>query len=161
MKRIWVIFFVVVICAGFGYVMVRNREGTSQIISSNIQSTPKNERRVEIRFPNGIIELADLADTNMERVQGLSHRENPQSMLFIFPQASSQVFWMKDMQFAIDFIWIHQNTIVGITENALPEDPAVTLYSSPIPVDRVLEVPAGLVKMQNLTVGDVLDIPIE
>ena len=65
---------------------------------------------------------------------------------------------MKGMRFAIDFVWMEDQTIVGITEHALPEEPAVTLYTSPINVNRVLEVPAGMVQTQQLHVGDALDM---
>lgn len=134
---------------------------SSVTVDQNDQISVKDHfqaETVEIQFPDGFIETADVADTHMERVQGLSDRQTPQSMLFIFSQKDDQVFWMKGMQFAIDFVWMDDQTIVGITKHALPEDPAVTLYTSPTTVDRVLEVPAGMVQAHQLQVGDKLDM---
>ncbi len=122
------------------------------------QASVETVAKAMIQYPNGAIELADVADTNVERAQGLSNRETPQTMLFLFDESSLHVFWMKDMRFAIDILWLNNGTIVGITEGMQPEDPPRTFYSAPVPVRTVLEVPAGTVKKFGLQIGNVLDI---
>ncbi|MEX2014448.1 MAG: DUF192 domain-containing protein [Candidatus Saccharimonadales bacterium] len=67
----------------------------------------------------------EVADTNEKRVKGLSGRaglpEN-QGMLFIFEQAEEQCFWMKDMRFNIDMVWINtQKEIIKIKEKVSPD----------------------------------------
>ena len=107
----------------------------------------------------------DVADTQLKQAQGLSYRESmaeDRGMLFVFPTEMMQTFWMKDMNFPIDIIWIKGDTVAGFAESASPE-PGKTLfqltrYSSPEPVDRVLEVAAGTVARAGIKVGDKLTI---
>ncbi len=101
--------------------------------------------------------LVEVAQTNSEKSLGLSGREGLNTnagMLFIFSKPSKQYFWMKDMKFPIDIVWIDENKkIVGYFENAKPEDyPEV--YPSPQNVPYVLEISSGAVQKSNLKVGD-------
>src|SRR5437016_1262720 len=55
----------------------------------------------------------EIADTMMSKMRGLSGRDalsENNGMLFIFNGTSSSGFWMKDMKFPIDIIWIRGNT---------------------------------------------------
>lgn len=84
-------------------------------------------------------------------------------MLFVYSQPSIHQFWMKDMQFPIDIIWIDNGKVVGITDNVPPPDPNTTLnqlptYSSPQPVSAVLEVNAGYAAMYNIMAGDPVEL---
>jgi uncharacterized membrane protein (UPF0127 family) len=67
-------------------------------------------------------------------------------------------FWMKDMKFPIDIIWISGKTIAGFAESVNPEPEktifSLTSYSPPQPVDTVLEINAGLVKQYGFQIGD-------
>lgn len=116
-----------------------------------------------VEFANGTKVRVEIADTQAERVQGLSGHDpllENQGMLFFFETKEIQGFWMKDMLFPIDIIWIDGTTVVGFQQDAPLEDPARTIYYSPIPVDRVLEVSAGFVAQNNVKVGDVLDVQL-
>ena len=74
-------------------------------------------------------------------------------MLFIFPTPAPRAFWMKDMRFALDIIWIGSDLrVVDITENALPESYPAT-FSPRAPAQFVLEVPAGLVPRYRIRPG--------
>lgn len=82
--------------------------------------------------------------------QGLSGRSEigADGMLFVFPNQQPRVFWMKDMQFPIDIIWIDSKEVVGIESNVLPPNPEtpdeeLARYGSKYPVRYVLELPAG------------------
>lgn len=100
----------------------------------------------------------ELADTDTLRSRGLSGRNSlsPNSgMLFIFPTAGYYQFWMKEMEFPLDFIWINNDTIVDLTENVPPPDNNyLPTYSSNSAVDKVLEVNAGTIKSLNIVIGD-------
>lgn len=82
--------------------------------------------------------------------QGLSGRTKipADGMLFVFPQAEVRYFWMKEMNFPLDMIWLKDWEIVGIAYNAeLPpenerEFPSIN-YCSVFPADMVIEVEAG------------------
>lgn len=100
----------------------------------------------------------ELADTAKLWEKGLSNRpELPpgQGMLFIFPRDHTPLFWMKDMQFAIDIIWINQGAITEITPQVSPPSGSeLPTYSPTEPVGMVLEVPAGYAESAGLKVGD-------
>ena len=103
----------------------------------------------------------EIASTAPARAQGLSGRDGlPENggMLFVFPSAGKYGFWMKDMKFVLDLVWIHGDHVVGVTENVLPESGrtifTLTSYYPPEPVERVLEIPAGAVKRYGIAVGD-------
>ena len=80
-------------------------------------------------------------------------------MLFTFGSGSTQTFWMKDMTFALDMIWISSGRVVGFAQNVPPPAAGtqiwqLKLYSSPPNVDTVLEVNAGTVTRDNIQIGD-------
>jgi len=125
---------------------------------------PKEYRSATIHL-GGQEFSVDIADTVSKQAQGLSGRpslaEN-EGMLFVFKTYSSRTFWMKDMNFPIDMIWIKDNRIVGSAENAAPEPGksvfSLTLYNSPEPVDKVLEVSAGTVARLGIKPDDTVAI---
>jgi uncharacterized membrane protein (UPF0127 family) len=116
---------------------------------------------VIVTLPNGREVHAWTARSEMERIQGLSGVDDmpfDYGMLFFFDEQDYRGFWMKDMFLALDLIWIQENTIVGIEEGMQPEFPVETIYKSPVPVDKVLEVNAGFIEVHALEIGDILDI---
>lgn len=109
--------------------------------------------------------LADVASTNAARNKGLGGRDSigiNQGMLFLFGQPGSYPFWMKDMKFPIDIIWIAHGQVVGFNENIDPQIGAdlseLKLYYPPEPVDKVLELHAGRVNLLRAAVGDLVVI---
>jgi uncharacterized membrane protein (UPF0127 family) len=109
----------------------------------------------------GQILMVEIAVTPSQMQDGLSNRvsmDENQGMLFDFGSRPSEpAFWMKDMKFNLDFIWIAGGKVVGITPNVnLPNSPSVPLpdYSPPQPINQVLEVNAGWAKKNNIVVGD-------
>lgn len=113
-------------------------------------------------FPSGNYITAELALTPAQWQRGLSGRKelkSDQGMLFVFPEPSYQSFWMKDMKFSIDIIWIDENfQIVGIEKNLPPCGETCPTYESPLPVKYVLEVKAGFSEREKLKEGDILII---
>ncbi|MFP4071953.1 MAG: DUF192 domain-containing protein [Desulfovibrionales bacterium] len=92
----------------------------------------------------------------LSRVESLGLQEG---MLFILPQRRMASFWMKEMNFPLDIIWIDQNRVVGIEVNCPPEGERPTRrYPSPGPVDMVLEVNAGFADRHNIGPGDAVRI---
>ena len=120
-------------------------------------------------MPDGFVVNADLAQTISEKETGLSTRESlaeNAGMLFVFSKASHPAFWMKNMKFPIDIIWIEDSKIIDITENApiVSEelgDYQIPQYTCGEEVDYVLEVEAGFSQKHNLKIGDVVEIDIE
>jgi len=105
----------------------------------------------------------EIADTPDERAKGLSDRDSldqNSGMLFIFEQKGVvPSFWMKDMRFNIDIIWIGDGKIIGIEKNvpvpaAGTEDSSLAIYSPGKPIDYVLELNAGTSDTYNFQNGN-------
>jgi len=99
----------------------------------------------------------ELADTEEKKSQGLSGRNSlpqNQGMLFVHESPALYSFWMKDMQFPIDIIWIDENnTVIDITKNVSP-DTFPQSFQPLAPAQYVLEVNAGFADTNNVTIGD-------
>lgn len=88
-----------------------------------------------------------LADTEPKRLRGLSGRREltaGSGMWFVFPSPSYYGFWMQEMHFPIDLIWIGANrSVVGaVTLQPCQAQPCPTTLP-PAPVTHVLEINAG------------------
>lgn len=128
------------------------------------QSEPVSVEVYQDRFVtiNGVKLNLGVANTLEKKIAGLSNRENmPQDagMLFIFDKAEAYEFWMKDMKFALDFIWLSGDKIVDLHENIT--NPANTeeipaRVKPKEPVDSVIEVNAGWIKANNVKIGDIV-----
>jgi len=103
------------------------------------------------------VEVADTAIARMKGLSGHAPLGATEGMLFVFPKPSSGSFWMQGMLFPIDFVWINNGKVVGVTENARPmKETGFMLYPPPQPVDRVLEVSAGAVRKFKIRKGDMV-----
>ena len=98
-----------------------------------------------------------IADTPTKRALGLSGREELASgygMLFVFERSGNYPFWMKDMNFAIDILWINEdNEIIYVLEDIAPET-YPTAFTSPEEALYVLEFPIGTVAETGIKLGD-------
>jgi len=108
----------------------------------------------------------EVADTQAKRSRGLGGRESLASdsgMLFIFQKVDKYPFWMKGLKFPLDFIWIKDDKVVDILQN-IPQpqpgqkDEELSIYTSTVPIDKVLEVNAGTVERLDIKVGDIVKI---
>jgi len=64
-------------------------------------------------------------------------------MLFTFDTKGSYTFWMKDMNFDLDMLWIADGKIVQIDKNVPHLEGTSATRVSKIPVSAVLEINAG------------------
>lgn len=108
---------------------------------------------------------AEIADTTPLRSRGLGFRDSlaeGAGMLFVFESPAERTFWMKGMRFCLDILWIEAGRLVGAFENACPEpgvsDQDIQRYRSGVPVQYVLEVPAGWLKSQGQAVGSPVEM---
>lgn len=105
----------------------------------------------------------DLAVTSEERRQGLSGREfmgQDAGMLFVFEEESQRHFWMLDMHFPLDIIWIDgQCRLLDVAADVPAPPPGasseeIARVQSPSPARYVLEVNAGEAARNGLLPGD-------
>jgi hypothetical protein len=106
--------------------------------------------------------VVETAETPKQWEHGLSDRtslEDMEGMLFIFPQYHIPVFWMKDMHFAVDMIWLSDGQVVDITPNApIETSDKLPTYSPKSPVNMVLETRALWAEENGIALGDILTI---
>ena len=100
------------------------------------------------------IEIVDMID---QQILGLSGRESlPENagMLFVYNSSGNPGIWTKNMNFAIDIIWIDKDReVLEITSNVSP-DTYPTIFRSQDPILYILEVNAGWSERNNINVGD-------
>lgn len=114
-------------------------------------------------YPGGELDVL-VADNLPERTKGLSGTEvetlGADGMIFIFPDKQERTFWMKDMNYPLDVVWIADNKIVKISRNVpAPEEGEEPEYmhSRPFEVDMVLEMPHGYVDYYGLATGHIIE----
>lgn len=119
----------------------------------------KEYKEIEIGSSKIKVELA-ISET--DKIKGLSFRQNfgqSQGLLFVYAKPARPNFWMKQMNFPIDIIWIAQNQVIGFEKNLLPEgENPKKIYQPPNEIDFVLEVPAGFIEANNIKITDKFEI---
>jgi hypothetical protein len=127
--------------------------GTNQ---TPVLTSPTTLPTATISHKSGQV-IVELAKTPASQQQGLSDRKSlgpNQGMLFIFPQDEPHQFWMKDMNFPLDIIWLNKDgKILGIATDVATSTFPNTI-PSPGPIRQVLEVNAGYTQKYGLSIGD-------
>lgn len=102
----------------------------------------------------------DIRDEAFGMAKGLSGRESlpeKEGMLFVYSAPQKPVFWMKNMNFPLDFIWIRDFRVTELSEN-IPHPAAnngqVYRLNPRQPVDMILEVNAGDIHKYAIDIGD-------
>ncbi len=113
----------------------------------------------EVELTIGIHRVtAEVANTLARRRQGLSGRrvlEPGRGMIFPYDPPEQPAFWMPDMHFDIDILWIQDRTIIDVHHDVPHEvERPLPTYAPSRPVDWVLEVPAGTAAARGWKVGD-------
>ena len=81
-------------------------------------------------------------------------------MLFVFENAERLRFWMREMEFSLDIVWISAGCkVVDISVNVPAPEPETPLkdlprYSPESPAKYVLEINGGEAEALGLGVGD-------
>ena len=84
-------------------------------------------------------------------------------MLFIFETDGNYTFWMKDMRFPLDLVWISAECLVAeVVANAPPPEPGQTpnelaRYTPSVQARYVLEINAGEAKTAEIDPGDAVE----
>jgi uncharacterized membrane protein (UPF0127 family) len=140
--------------------------GIAKQSPATVAVVPKEDIGTRLLLPDGSIIKTEVVDTPALKSKGLSGRTSlgeHESMLFVFDSEGYYDFWMPDMSFALDMIWMDKDyNIVDITEDAkpMPGTPPEELpkYRSSEPAQYVLEVNSGFSSEHGLEVGDKLKL---
>ena len=102
----------------------------------------------------------EVSVTEAEKERGLGYRKSlapDAGMLFVYETHDRYGYWMKGMEFPLDYIWILDNTVVDLSPNipapATPEEAPVSLAPKQQLI-KSLEVNAGLIAKDGIKIGD-------
>ncbi len=127
----------------------KNSSSTKIILPKN------NSSLTPLKTSKGTLYVA-VAKTPETRTQGLSGYTSlgaDKGMLFIFPTPGEPDFWMKDMNFPLDMVWINSSRkIIGVSSNISPKTYPET-FAPPGKIQFVLEVNAGIAEKFGMAVG--------
>ena len=111
---------------------------------------------------NGHTFYVNVAVTNSEKERGLgkqTHLDGDHGMIFPYDHKERYSFWMKDMLFPLDFIWLRDKEIMDLTENVpVYTGSKFTVVQPKTEIDTVLELPSGSIKKFNIKIGDKVQI---
>jgi uncharacterized protein len=110
----------------------------------------------------GVAMFASVADSPAERQLGLSRTTSlPPDVvkLFAFPSADLWSFWMKEMLYSIDIIWLDATGVVVHVESNVAPDTYPTSFVPAGKAQYVVETNAGFAQAHSIDVGDTVVLP--
>ncbi len=155
-KVVTIIVVGLLVCVvAYGYRCVGRKICGATILDQTVRS------EASIVAPNGVKLSLEIADTPESREQGLSDRNgihDNDGMLFVFDEPGKYAFWMKDMYFPIDMVWVNEDGVVVHVENNVSPD---TYFLSKPPrvfvngpqASYVLELKAGEAEKDGMYLG--------
>ncbi|KKP97576.1 MAG: hypothetical protein UR99_C0009G0008 [Candidatus Moranbacteria bacterium GW2011_GWD2_36_12] len=126
-----------------------------QIVTTRFYSLAGN-KIIPLEINSNIFHV-EVVDNSQKMQKGLGGKNGiceRCGMLFVFPRSGKYAFWMKDMKFPLDLIWISQGRVVHIEKNIQPDFQG-TLFPSE-DADKVLEVNAGSIDSLEIKTGDTI-----
>lgn len=115
---------------------------------------------VVLELPRGSITV-EVVNTQSSRTLGLSGRSSMndnEGMFFIFDTPGRYGFWMKDMKFPLDIIWINRNGVVVSLERNLRAESYPQTYTNQANAIYVLEINAGLAEKYGIYLGSKIKV---
>ncbi|HSW48448.1 MAG TPA: DUF192 domain-containing protein [Candidatus Saccharimonadales bacterium] len=153
-KLIIIFGIILVIFAGIVFFQFSSKTAQKSNLK-NISST------VKIKDHTFNVEVAKIPKDQQMGLSGIDSISDSEGMLFTFNTPDYYNFWMKDMKFPLDIIFIKDTKIVSIKENAVA--PSDNKSNPPIikpagAINTVLEINAGLSKKYDIKPGDSVEI---
>ena len=137
-------------------------QGASMAVNSTAEMAPNRSQDQERLPPPGQAWVifgadtvqAELARTYEEREQGLMFRETldrGRGMLFVFPDAQTRSFWMKNTFIPLDIAYLDAD--LRIVDIQAMQAESLDPHPSALPAMFALEVPLGWFAEAGITVG--------
>lgn len=127
------------------------------------ESSYPGEGSNRVCFKDDLCLEAEVVSSSQEISRGLMYREGldeGKAMLFVFTSDARHGFWMKNMKFPIDMLWISADGEVVHIERSVPpcrEDPCPG-YASSEKAKYVLETRANFTLENGIDVGSMATI---
>lgn len=117
---------------------------------------PYSTKRLRLNDQSLFVEIPATTELQAKGLGGRDTLGDDRGMMWVYPSAQDVTFWMKDMRFGLDFLWIRDGQVIGVTANVPPpksRTEQLQLIRSPEAVDRVVEVNAGYAATHGITIG--------
>ena len=124
------------------------------VVISFFFSTKNNRNEIILEGKTFSVEIADMDVTRVLGLSGHAPLGDDEGMFFIFEHPGKYGFWMKDMTFPIDIIWIDQNFKIVHIENAISPETYPKIFYPKIPALYVLEIKASVAQKLDLKIAD-------
>ena len=101
--------------------------------------------------------MAWVVNNDQDRENGLSifdQIKDDQAMLFVFDTPNAYSFWMKDMKFPIDIVWLDQNKQIVDVKESIATSTYPGMFTPSAQGLYVLEFNAGTVEKTKIKIGD-------
>lgn len=116
------------------------------------------QRIISVANKEFVVDIADTPELQQRGLSGRAQLGGDRGMLFVFSSDAYHAFWMKDMRFSIDIIWLTADgRVIAIEKNVSPETYPKS-FGPQEPSRYVLELDAGAADILNLAVGDVVQL---
>jgi len=126
--------------------------------SSDVSRSDQNARTIRVADRDISAVVVDTPESREKGLSGNPGLKSDEGMLFVFPEDDFHSFWMKDMRFSIDIVWLSADgVVVDIAENVSPSTYPRSFVSE-LPARYVLELPAGFVKTHGLKESDIVGL---
>ena len=102
-----------------------------------------------------------VSSTQASSERGLSNTASlatDTGMLFAFPRIGNYGFWMKDMNYPLDIIWLDSGYQIVHIEHDLTPDTYPKEFGSEVLSQYVVELPAGFAAENAVSLGDHISI---
>jgi uncharacterized membrane protein (UPF0127 family) len=124
-----------------------------------LQKQPK-QVTLPMNLGNKVTLQVEVADTETEHIQGYSNHPPigyQEGLLFVFESEGVYPFWMKEMLFDLDLIFINNDRVVYLLEKIkapVNNQGQIEYANSQVPFSQLLEVRAGFIDRYNIKIGD-------
>ncbi len=124
-------------------------------VNDELPQTGLPERIMKIHDRHYRLQMTITPAQSQKGLMYVTHLPKNQGMLFRFDPPRAVSFWMKNTKIPLDMLFLSQGRIVNIAQNVPPcqADPCPN-YPAGHPVDKVVELPAGTVHQNGITIGD-------
>lgn len=162
MKKIIIVYLLLIVAVIALAIIQRGNINFLPFLSSQNKSSSSNPTATINKKTFKLL----LAKSENERMIGLSNLkklDKNTGMLFVFEEKGAYSFWMNNMKFPIDMLFISDDTIVTIVENAPTPSKNQSLttlkrYKPSDPVNYVLELNAGQAKKYKIKQGNKVEL---
>lgn len=122
------------------------------VLNSSSEFKGYEKKRIRINDKVFTVYISDIDEKRTKGLSGVKKLKPNEGMMFVWDMPDYRYFWMKDMNFSLDFVFIRNSKVVDMLENISPETYPKSFTSSE-KSDRVIEFSSGTVKYNNIRKG--------